>query len=114
MATISGLNRLELDLGRASLQVAAQAATVIRAGGEAIVRDAKALAPVDTGALRDSISADYGLAGLSAEIGPTVSYAPFVEFGTSRMAPHAFLGPAFDRNVPGVVAALGALGGRVI
>lgn len=114
MATISGLNRLELDLKEASVRVAAQASTVIRATGQAVVRDAQALAPVDTGALRASISVDYGNGGLSFEAGPTVSYGGFLEFGTSRMAPHAYLGPAFDRNVPGAVTALGVLGAKVI
>ena len=33
-----------------------------------------------------------------AEIGPTASYGEYVELGTSRMAPHAYLGPAFDRH----------------
>jgi HK97 gp10 family phage protein len=114
MATISGLNRLEVDLGEASAQVVAQASAVVRAAGQAVVRDAQAMAPVDTGALRASISVDYDNGGLAFEAGPTVSYGGYVEQGTSRMAPHAYLGPAFDRNVPGVVTALGILGARVI
>jgi HK97 gp10 family phage protein len=114
MAAISGLNRLEVDLGEASAEVAARASSVVRAAGQMVVRDAQAMAPVDTGALRASISVDYGNGGMSFEAGPTVSYGKFVEQGTSRMAPHAFLGPAFDRNVPGAVTALGLLGARVI
>lgn len=111
---VSGLNRLEIDLTRAGLKVAAEAAHVVRRAGQAVVRDAQALAPVDTGALRSSISVDYGDTGLSFEAGPTVVYGRYVEEGTSRMAPHAYLGPAFDRNVPGAVAALGLLGARVL
>jgi len=110
----SDLNRLEFDLRQAGLRVAAQASQVVRRTGQAVVRDAQAMAPVDTGALRASIGVDYDLDGLGFEAGPTVLYGKFVEEGTSRMAPHAYLGPAFDRNVPGVVAALTALGGNVL
>lgn len=110
----SDLNRLEIDLREASLRVAAQASTVIRRTGQAVVHDAMALAPVDTGALRASISVDYDNDGLGFEAGPTVSYGGYLEFGTSRMAPRAYLGPAFDRNVPGAVAGLTALGGNVL
>ena len=64
------------------------------------LREAMIFAPVDLGNLRDSGSmtmsgnAHYsrGVVGFSA------NYAKYVEEGTSRMAPHAYLGPAFDRN----------------
>lgn len=67
-----------------------------------IVEDAKALAPVNTGALRASISADIiGPTGLTtAEIGPTVDYGIEVEYGTSRQAPQPFMRPAFEADTP--------------
>jgi HK97 gp10 family phage protein len=111
---VSDLNRLEMDLGRASLEVIARTATVVRKTGMDVVRDAQLLCPVDTGNLRSSISVDYDADRLGFEAGPTASYGGFVERGTSRMAPHAYLGPAFDRNVPAAVAALGLLGGSVL
>lgn len=110
----SGLNRLEADLGRASFEAAAQAAAVVRKVGMDVVRDAQALCPVDTGFLKSSIGVDFDPDGLGFEAGPTAHYGKWVEEGTSRMAPHAYLGPAFDRNIPGAVAALGALGARVL
>lgn len=112
MAT--GLNRLEIDLMRAGHITAVRAATVIRKTGMDVVRDAQLMCPVDTGNLRSSIGVDYDNDGLGFEAGPTASYGRYVEEGTSRMAPHAYLGPAFDRRVPSAVAALGLLGGRVL
>jgi HK97 gp10 family phage protein len=111
---MSDLNRLAVDLHHAGLLMAANASKIVRKGGQDVVRDAQAFAVVRTGAMKNSIGVDYGADGLSFEAGPTVSYAPHVEFGTSRMAPRAFMGPAFDRNVPQIVAELGLLGGSVL
>lgn len=110
----SDLNRLEMDLRTAGLRAASRAAAVIRKNGQDVVRDAQAMCPVDTGALKSSISVDYTTTGLGYEAGPTVDYGGYVELGTSRMAPRAYLGPAFDRNLPGVIGALEALGGSVL
>jgi len=66
-----------------------------------VVRKAKQLVPVDTGALRASIrisdtseAVNLGLAGSTVEAGQP--YAGFVEYGTSRMAPQPFMRPAMD------------------
>ncbi len=53
---------------------------------------AKSAAPVDTGALRDSISSSG--AGTERNIGTSVRYARFVEYGTSKMGPRPFISPA--------------------
>jgi len=63
---------------------------------------------VDTGALRNSIGTN--VTGLSAEIGPTVNYAPYQEYGTSRMAAHPYMGPAADEVTPGFVSAMEQIG----
>lgn len=52
----------------------------------------RSLVPVDTGRLRDSISAEGN------EAGPTVPYASFVEFGTSDTAPQSFVWPAAEKH----------------
>lgn len=53
---------------------------------------------VRTGRLRGSITWRLGedSAGLYADIGTAVFYAPFVELGTSRMAARPYLGPALQ------------------
>ncbi len=57
---------------------------------------AKALCPVDTGNLRNSIT--HEVEGKEARVGTNVEYAPFVELGTSKMAAQPFLNPALEQN----------------
>jgi HK97 gp10 family phage protein len=70
--------------------------------GDQVAETARAICPVDTGALRDSIAshaADSSTA--EAEIIAEVPYAAFVEFGTSLMEAQPFLRPALDAVVSG-------------
>ncbi len=55
-------------------------------------KHAKALCPVDTGNLRNSIT--HTTDEDSAYIGTNVEYAPYVELGTSRQKAQPFLRPA--------------------
>lgn len=57
--------------------------------GAAAERHAKAITPVDTGRLRDSIS--HAAVGDAAYIGTNVEYAPYVEYGTYRTKAHHML-----------------------
>lgn len=94
----------------AGARIGAVSALVLKRTAYGIQADAQALAPVDTGTLRGSISTTitgdgrFGL--MSAEIGPTVDYAVFQEYGTSTQSGTPFMGPAFDRRVDGYAAAL--------
>lgn len=105
----SELRSLGHDLTRAGAKAQAGARMVVAKTAADITADAKAFAPVDTGNLRASIGHDLfeGNGETSAEIGPTTNYGGFVEWGTSRMAPQPYLGPAFDRRVPQFEKALG-------
>ena len=73
-----------------------------------LVRDtAQRLAPVDTGALRDSITSEVDASGTTVvgRVGPHVPYAVYVEFGTGRrgaQSPDAGEGP-YDPNWAGMV-----------
>lgn len=59
---------------------------------------AKRQCPVDTGRLRASIThaLDQDGQGLLAVVGSDVEYAAYVELGTSRTRPQAFLRPALQ------------------
>lgn len=103
VADISEVIAVNRTIEAAGARIGARAATLLRVAGHSIERDAKASAPVDTGALRGSIStttAGDGRSGsMSVEVGPTVEYGAYVELGTSRMGAQPYLAPAFDNNV---------------
>lgn len=111
---IGQLNTLSADLTRAGLVTAHKASKAVQKTGMDLVHDAQAFCPVDTGNLRSSIGVDFDGDGLGFEAGPTANYGGYVEFGTSRMAPHAYMGPAFDRQAPAFVAAAEELGGSIL
>lgn len=101
-----------------SARLAATAAAVLRKTAYDIETDAKALAPVDTAALRSSISTSFTGDGrstaMSAEVGPTVEYGIYQEYGTSTQPGQPYLGPAYDRRVPGLEAAVAKLAADVV
>lgn len=69
-------------------------------GQEALTRT-KQKAPVDTGTLRRSYHAEpdrSDASGLTVVVGTNLEYAPFVEFGTSKMAAQPHLQPAFEET----------------
>lgn len=108
----SEVRKLASDLGKASAEATKLAMAVVAKTAKDIEADAKNLAPVDTGALRNSISSD--VKQLSAEVGPTVNYAPHVELGTYKMTPQPYMGPAADRRTPAFLAAMEKLGGNIL
>lgn len=112
------LNTVAVDLATAAGSVGARASLVVRKTAQDIEATAKQFAPVDTGNLKASIGTDVTGDGrfgaIEAEIGPTASYGGFVEWGTSRHAPQAFMGPALDRHSGDFVKALEQLGGDVL
>lgn len=115
----SELNKLAVDLTAVPGKIGPAVQTALRKTALDIERDAKAFAPVDTGNLRSSIGHSdlrrVGQSGdLEVEIGPTASYGGFVEFGTSRQAPAAYMGPALDRHAGTFVSALEQVAGDIL
>ena len=115
-ADVSELNKLAADLTAAGNQALPFARVAVQKTSADIKRDAQAFAPVDTGNLRSSIGYETRELATSVvgEIGPTANYGAFVEFGTSRMAPHAYMGPAFDRHASEFEDAVGAIVERTL
>lgn len=105
---MSDLQRLAVDLARGAVHVLDQAETITRKSSADVEATSKALAPVDTGFLRSSIGSDIrrGADFVEGEIGPTAAYGAYVEFGTARQAPQAYMGPALDRHSSDFEAAL--------
>jgi HK97 gp10 family phage protein len=73
----------------------------IMEGVRRIQADAKRLAPVDTGYLRESIHVmPLGFSGyrFGGKVYDTVEYAPHQEYGTVKMRARPFMRPAYNRQ----------------
>ena len=80
-------------------EIQQEARIILEDGGAAIAEDARARARVKTGALRASIYYRVeDVTGLT--LGATVPYAIYQEYGTRRMAAHAFLLPSINEHQP--------------
>ena len=80
---------------------------VMQIAARNVERMAKEIVPVDTGATRNSIEArEADDAGLAWSIGPTTSYAPFLEFGTVYMEARPFLIPSAEKEQPKIIEAV--------
>lgn len=113
---LTQMNRLTVDMEAAPRELDGQVRLVMQKGASDIKRDAKIFAPVDTGNLRASIGYETRVtdSAVEAEVGPTADYGHYVELGTTKMAPHAYMGPAFDRNAHFVEDALGQILDRLL
>ncbi len=99
---VDALNAVAADLSRAAGTVGQKAAAHVRKTAAAVEATAKRFVPVDSGDLKRSIDTaivgDGRHAQMSADVFTDSPYGGYVEWGTSRMAPHAYLGPALDRH----------------
>lgn len=114
----SQVRALGSRLAGAGPRVGSRAAAALRKTAFDIEADSKALAPVDTGNLANSISTtiigDGRFGSMTVEVGPTADYGIYQEFGTSVMEANPFMGPAFDRRAPGYAAALAQIAAEEI
>ena len=110
----SEVDGLIKDLAAAGPKAESLARTVVARTGFDTVAGAQANAPVDTGALKNSIGVDVDEDGLGFEAGPTVSYAPYVHWGTSRMGPRPFLTTAFEKAVEPLGEVFGQVGKKAL
>ena len=69
----------------------------IRTTTLAIEAGAKVAAPVDTGALRNSIQSETEK--LRGRVSVGVEYGPYVEYGTVHQAAHPFLTPVAEEEI---------------
>jgi HK97 gp10 family phage protein len=97
---VDQLNTVAFDMRGIGPVAQLKAAAAVNRAIHAVEADAKALCPVDTGFLRNSITTDvqYGGGTVTGRTGPTANYGGYVEWGTYRMAPRAYMGPALDRH----------------
>lgn len=106
------IRRFERDVEVGTDYARKQVRAVVRKSVFETQARGSAKAPVLTGALRASFSADFIGSNrdvAQGETGPEVNYARFVELGTSRQAPQPYMGPAADEVEPTFYAALEAI-----
>lgn len=107
---VAPLRDLARQLEQAGPRVGRHASQALRRSTRAIEKDSASRAPVETGALRDSITSTvYGTGNsgrMTGVVGPTDEAGRFVENGTAFMAPQPFMRPALEAAVPGFVDAL--------
>lgn len=86
MANIEGLDELLATLSGLSGNVKESARKGLERGAKKIQKNAKMLAPVDTGHLRNSIKtkSETTVDGVEAQVFTNTEYAPYVEFGTGQ------------------------------
>lgn len=118
---MSDFDSLAVDLLKAGPAATAMASAAVRKTALDMEATAKTFAPVDTGNLRDGISSgpiggsrSLQPGDLDAEIGPTAEYGEYVERGTARNAPQAYMGPAFDRHAHQLVKAAEQIGAEIL
>ena len=80
---------------------------IVETAGTKAVGIAKDLVPVDTGALKESITLEIEQS--QATISSSLEYATPVEYGTSRQAAQPYMRPAAEevrRQLPGIAKAV--------
>ena len=109
----SELRALAAELRQQMAAVPAKVDQVTRAHGLQAVAIVQSNAPVDTGAHRAGIGMDIlGLAYV--EVGASSEYAPYLEYGTYRMAARPQIIRGVEAVGPAWVAAIEAIGGEVL
>jgi HK97 gp10 family phage protein len=84
-------------LDRITANIKPNARRIVNTYGIEIASDAAANAPVDTGALRSSITSESKMTGdMTFTVSDGVEYGVYQEFGTSRMSAQPFMIPAIE------------------
>ena len=95
---IEGVRKVINDFNKFGREGKREVANITAANAKEIEAQAKRFAPVDTGKLQQSITAEK-ITLLAWIIEAFESYAVWVEFGTSKMSAQPFLRPAWKRQL---------------
>ncbi len=75
----------------------------IQMGARMVQRAAKAIVPVRTGNLRNSLHVKHFKQLNTSIVYTVVEYAPYVEFGTIKMRARPYLRPAYHITKPAII-----------
>lgn len=109
MATVEldGMTLVISNIDKITPELEAAIDQALQEAGLETEAEAKMRCPVDTGRLRASIQSHPG--HLETTVSTNVEYAPYVEFGTSRMRAQPYLFPAFQKASASLEGKLKAL-----
>jgi len=93
------------NLPRIAERLPEAVSAIIRKAAFDIEANAKAIVPVDTGKLKNSISSEFP-SPTEAIIAPHTDYAVYVEFGTCHQRAQPYMRPAAERVAPAFLAAM--------
>lgn len=112
----SEVDALARDLEAVGPKVMAMVRNAVKKSAFDVQRLAQMRAPYETGALKNSIGVTFGgnAHGASATIGPTVHYAPYLEYGTHKMAAQPYMRPAADAVAPSFAQAIAEIGANIV
>ena len=82
---------------------------VVKQNGASLQVEAQRRCPVDTGTLKASIGLNVKDNGMTAEVEPTMHYAPYVEYGTRYMSAQPYVRPALEAQKQKFISDLNSL-----
>ncbi|KAA8455243.1 HK97-gp10 family putative phage morphogenesis protein [Weissella paramesenteroides] len=94
-----GLDKLISSIEAQPAKVKAEAGEIIQNTALRVEKRAKNSAPVDTGYLKQHITAEK-TGELSADVTSLAEYSIYNEFGTRKMAAHPYMRPALNQEQP--------------
>lgn len=92
---VQGIDDMIKYIKRIEKEQEADVKKAIRQSAYLLEAQAKALAPVQSGYLRESIKTHIKDGGLSAEVISHAEYSLFVEYGTSKQEAQQYMSPAY-------------------
>ena len=112
MAEINMEIKIELKLNPKWREFQPEVTQAIEIAARNVEKGGKEKVPVDTGATKNSITANR-IDELAWEVGPTTEYAPALEFGTVKMRARPFMIPALEDEGPRIEKAIKQLMGKL-
>jgi HK97 gp10 family phage protein len=105
--SIRGMPQVLAALERVVIEAEIATPIAAKAGGEAVKTAVQAVAPRNTGALAASVTVE--MEGDDAQVGPTVDYARFPNFGTQYIRAQHYMEQAAAAASPTAAAAMEAV-----
>lgn len=93
-----GIEELTVTINNSHRKAVQQAEKVLKNNTEKLKKEARGIAPEDTGFLKNNITTRYG--GMTGEVTSKAMYSGFLEYGTRYMSAQPFMRPSLDKIHP--------------